>query len=173
MQKRPEANEYNPYYFGYVNSVPDGDIVSILDEQMKETFNLLQNISDTQGLFRYAPDKWSIKEVIGHIADTERIMSYRLLSIARGETTSLPGYNDDAYVLKAKFDNQSMQGLLENLNIVRQSTLQLLKSLDSEAWVRQGAANNSEVTVRALAYIIAGHELHHRKIIQERYLAHD
>ncbi|MGG0239658.1 DinB family protein [Bacillus rhizoplanae] len=173
MQKRPEANEYNPYYSTYINLLPDGDIIHILEQQMKETILLLTGISDDEGYFRYAPNKWSIKEVIGHIADTERIMGYRLLSIARGETAELPGYNDDMYVLRAAFDKQSMQDLLENLTVVRQSTVHLLKSLDEEAWLQRGVANNSEVTVRALANIIAGHELHHCQIIKERYLSSD
>lgn len=102
-------------------------------------------------------------------ADTERIMAYRLLSIARGEKAELPGYNDEMYVLKAAFDKQSMQDLLENFIIVRQSTVHLLKSLDKDAWLQRGNANKSTVTIRALAYIIAGHELHHLQIIKERY----
>ncbi|PEP81859.1 damage-inducible protein DinB [Bacillus toyonensis] len=169
MQKRPGTNEYNPYYSTYIKLVPDGDIIHILEQQMKETNLLLKDISDSEGHFRYAPNKWSIKEVIGHIADTERIMAYRLLSIARGETAELPGYNDDMYVLRAVFDKQSMQDLLTNLTVVRQSTVHLLKSLDKDAWLQRGIANNSEVTVRALANIIAGHELHHRQIIKVRY----
>lgn len=169
MQKRPGTNEYNPYYSTYIKLVPDGDIIHILEQQMKETNLLLKDISDSEGHFRYAPNKWNIKEVIGHIADTERIMAYRLLSIARGETAELPGYNDDMYVLRAAFDKQSMQDLLENLTVVRQSTVHLLKSLDKDAWLQRGIANNSEVTVRALANIIAGHELHHRQIIKVRY----
>ncbi|WP_028401254.1 DinB family protein [Ectobacillus panaciterrae] len=173
MQKRPEISEYAPYYSTYVNLVPDGDILHILNQQIKETIILLKDTSDAQGQFRYAPDKWSLKEVIGHIADTERIMGYRLLCIARGETVSLPGYDDKMYVLRASFDKQSMQDLLENLAVVRQSTLHLLKSLDLEAWLRRGTANNSEVTVRALVSIIAGHELHHRQIIKERYISSD
>ncbi|PRT17103.1 DinB family protein [Bacillus toyonensis] len=169
MQKRPGTNEYNPYYSMYIKLVPGGDIIHILEQQMKETNLLLKDISDSEGHFRYAPNKWSIKEVIGHIADTERIMAYRLLSIARGETAELPGYNDDMYVLRAAFDKQSMQDLLTNLTVVRQSTVHLLKSLDKDAWLQRGIANNSEVTVRALANIIAGHELHHRQIIKVRY----
>ncbi|WP_259415968.1 DinB family protein [Bacillus toyonensis] len=169
MQKRPGTNEYNPYYSTYIKLVPDGDIIHILEQQMKETNLLLKDISDSEGHFRYAPNKWSIKEVIGHIADTERIMAYRLVSIARGETAELPGYNDDMYVLRAAFDKQSMQDLLTNLTVVRQSTVHLLKSLDKDAWLQRGIANNSEVTVRALANIIAGHELHHRQIIKVRY----
>ncbi len=138
MQKRPGTNEYNPYYSTYIKLVPDGDIIHILEQQMKETNLLLKDISDSEGHFRYAPNKWSIKEVIGHIADTERIMAYRLLSIARGETAELPGYNDDMYVLRAAFDKQSMQDLLTNLTVVRQSTVHLLKSLDKDAWLQRG-----------------------------------
>ncbi|MGD6888082.1 DinB family protein [Bacillus mobilis] len=169
MQIRPKAREYNPYYATYINLVSDGHIIHILEQQIKKTNLLLKEISDSEGLFRYAPTKWSIKEVIGHIADTERIMAYRLLSIARGEKTELPGYNDEMYVLKAAFDKQSMQDLLENFIVVRQSTVHLLKSLDKDAWLQRGNANKSAVTVHALAYIIAGHELHHLQIIQERY----
>lgn len=104
MQKRPEISEYAPEFSTYVNLVPDGDIFHILNQQMKETIILFKNISDTQGHFRYAPSKWSLKEVIGHIADSERIMSYRLLCIARGETVSLPGFDQNEYVLRASFD---------------------------------------------------------------------
>ncbi|HDR7719257.1 DinB family protein [Bacillus albus] len=170
MQIRPKSSEYNPYYATYINLISDGNIIHILEQQIQDTNCLLKEISDSEGLFRYAPSKWSIKEVIGHIADTERITAYRLLSIARGETAELPGYNDDMYVLKADFNKQSMQDLLENLMIVRQSTVHLLKSLDKDAWLQRGNANKSAVTVRALAYIIAGHELHHLQIIKERYL---
>ncbi|OOZ84628.1 DinB family protein [Bacillus cereus] len=169
MQIRPKVSEYNSYYATYIDLVSDGNIIHILEQQIKETNLLLKEISDSEGLFRYAPTKWSIKEVIGHIADTERVMAYRLLSIARGETAELPGYNDDMYVLKAAFDKQSMQDLLDNLIVVRQSTVHLLKSLHKDTWLQRGNANKSEVTVRALAYIIAGHELHHLQIIKERY----
>ncbi|MGE8203061.1 DinB family protein [Heyndrickxia sp. NPDC080065] len=169
MQNRPESGEYFPYYSTYINLVPDEDILQILNDQMNKTITLLEDISDTQAHFKYAPGKWSVKEVLGHIADTERIMGYRLLCISRGETISLPGYDDKAYVERAKFERQSIQALLENLKIVRQSTIHLLKSLDEDAWLQRGTANDSEVTVRALAYIIAGHELHHLQIIKERY----
>ncbi len=170
MNTRPEIGEYNPYYSSYVNLVQDGEIIEILHEQIKETSRLLKDITDQQAHFRYAPNKWSLKEVIGHIADTERIMSYRLLCISRGETVSLPGYDDMEYVRNASFNNQSIHELLENLTAVRQSTLNLVKSMDQDAWIRRGSANGSEVTVRAIVSIIAGHELHHRQIIKERYL---
>lgn len=173
MQTRPGKNEYAPYYSTYVNQVPEGELTAILSQQIEETLNLVQDISDSQALFKYAPEKWSIKEVVGHIADTERIMGYRVLAIARGETVSLPGYNDTEYVSNALFDKQSLNDLLQNLVIVRQSTLHLIKNLTDEALVRRGLANNSEVTVRALVTIISGHELHHRQIIKDRYIGSD
>jgi len=170
MHKLLEKNEYAPYYSTYVELVPDGDIMIILEKQMEETITLLQDISEQQAHCRYAPGKWDIKEVIGHLADTERIMGYRLLSIARGETIALPGYDDVAYVQNAEFDKQSVEELLQNLSAVRQSTIHLIKSLTSEDWLRRGIANNYEVTVRALIAIISGHEIHHRTIIRERYI---
>lgn len=171
MYKLLEKNEYAPYYSTYVELVSDGDFIQTLVQQMEETIALLKDISDHQAHFRYAPEKWSLKEVIGHIADTERIMSFRLVSIARGETVALPGYNDNEYVQNASFNKQSVEDLLQNLYIVRQSTIHLIKSLSSEDLLRRGTANNSEVTVRALIAIIAGHELHHRNIIRERYFS--
>jgi uncharacterized damage-inducible protein DinB len=170
MNQRPETNEYNAYYLPYINRVPDGNITDLLDQQRDQTIQWLQTISESTGSFRYDTDKWSIKEVIGHIADTERIMAYRLLCIARGETASLPGFDEKSYVKNAGFDKQSLEDLLENFLIVRQSTLPLLKSLTDEDWIKVGLANHTPVTVRAIAFIIAGHELHHREIIMERYL---
>ncbi|WP_102272968.1 DinB family protein [Cytobacillus massiliigabonensis] len=170
MQSRPEANEYAPYYSGYVGLVPDGDIIHILMEQVEETIQLLQDISEKQSLFRYADGKWSVKEVIGHVADTERIMAYRLLCIARGETLSLPGFDENPYVINASFDRLPIKEHIENLRAVRQSTIQLLKGLDNQVWARIGSANDVDVSVRALAYIIAGHERHHRQLLKERYL---
>lgn len=170
MENMPTAYEYADYYAAYVRLVPQGDILQILNEQMKETVTKLSSLSETQSEYRYAPGKWSVKEVIGHITDTERIMSYRLLSIARGETVSLPGYDENEYVKAANFDKQSFKDLLDHFACVRQSTIHLIKSLGEEALLRKGTANNSEVTARALITIIAGHELHHRNIINERYL---
>ncbi len=169
MNKRAEQNEYAPYYSDYISLIPEGDIEHILKLQIIETTKLLTNLSEQRGLFRYAPGKWSIKEVIGHIVDTERIMAYRLLSIARGDSAALPGYDENEYVLQADFNQQPMEELLESLSVVRQSTLHLLKGLKEEDWVRWGNANGFDVTVRAIASIIAGHELHHRNVLAERY----
>lgn len=170
MKKRPEFKEYNPFFATYIGLVSEGDIEQIISEQIKGTVELLKGLTVEQAHFRYAPDKWTIKEVIGHITDTERIMAYRLLSIARGEKVALPGFNEESYVLHSAFNQLSVEELLENLEAVRHSTTLLLKSLNEDAWQRTGNANGSEITVRALAYIIAGHELHHRNIIQERYM---
>lgn len=167
---RPESSEFIPYYSTYIGLIPDGEIIQILNEQINDSISLLKDISDNQGLFRYAPKKWSIKEVLGHMADTERIMAYRLLCFARGEKESLPGFDENSYVLNASFDNQTIEDLVDNFLAVRKSTVHLLKSLNSNSWSQRGTANGGEVTVRAIAYIIAGHELHHRHIIKERYL---
>lgn len=170
MLKKPEINEYPPYYKEYVNHVPDGELLQILDDQKKETKELLKDLSEETAEYQYAPGKWTIKEVIGHITDTERIMCYRLLSIARGEKGMLPGYTDDDYVKSGQFNRFSLSDLLHHQALVRQHTILLLSSLDEEALGQRGNANGSEVTARAIAYIIAGHEIHHRRFIKERYL---
>ncbi|QHE62520.1 DUF664 domain-containing protein [Rossellomorea vietnamensis] len=170
MLKKPEINEYPPYYKEYVNNVPDGELLQILDDQQKETKELLKDLSEETAEYQYAPGKWTIKEVIGHITDTERIMCYRLLSIARGEKGMLPGYTDDDYVKRGQFNRFSQSDLLHHQALVRQHTILLLSSLDEEAMRQRGNANGSEVTALAIAYIIAGHEIHHRRLIKDRYL---
>lgn len=170
MKQNMDTTEYAPYYEPYVKRVPNGDIIEILSSQSEDTANLISDLNEEQAMHRYGEGKWSVKEVIGHFTDTERIMAYRLLAIARGDASILPGFDDQAYVKNAHFDQLSLQQLSQNFLSVRQSTIQLLKSLPNEVWTKSGNANGSQVTVRALAYIIAGHELHHRSIIEERYL---
>ncbi|MGJ7922047.1 DinB family protein [Neobacillus sp. LXY-4] len=170
MKKQMDPSEFAPYYGPYINAVPEGDIFETLHQQLEDTVKLFKNLNENQAEFRYGPNKWSIKEVFGHMTDTERIMAYRLLAIARGETLSLPGFDENEYVRHAEFDKQTLEELLEQFTIVRKSTLALLKSLSTDAWLRRGTANQHEVSVRALAFIIAGHELHHRTIISERYI---
>ncbi|WP_390622403.1 DinB family protein [Bacillus massilinigeriensis] len=170
---RPEEHEYSAYFSKYINSIPDGDIIQILQQHSEEMNQFLNKFSEEQALFKYAEDKWSIKEVVGHVIDTERIMAYRLLCIARGETVSLPGFNENTYVQNADFNRYTIQELREDFAVVRKATLQLLKRLEPKAWLREGTANNSLVTARAIAYIIAGHELHHRNIISNRYMQSD
>lgn len=167
---KPDETEYLPYYGRYIALVPEGDVLSVLNEQLDETLALLRGIPESQAGFRYAPDKWSIKELVGHLIDSERIFSYRALRFARKDETPLPGYEQDDYIRNASFDAYPLSELADEFESVRRSSLFLFKHLDSEAWMRRGMANDSEASVRALCYIIAGHERHHRQILRDKYL---
>ncbi|MDQ0115657.1 DinB family protein [Paenibacillus harenae] len=169
MFTRPASDEYSSYQNQYVSIVPDGNIVELLERQQQETVDYYASLTEQQALYRYAEGKWSLKEVLGHIADTEAIMSYRLLRIARGDLTALPGFEQDDYIEPASFDTLSNDELLERYTSIRRSTLSLLRTLPVTAPARRGIVNNNEITVNALAYIISGHELHHVKMIRERY----
>ncbi|MDT7541427.1 MAG: hypothetical protein QOE33_1331 [Acidobacteriota bacterium] len=167
---RPEAGEYAPYYEQYVSLVPTGDIVETLERQMADTLALLRSVPEARAGSSYEPGKWSIKEVAGHVIDGERIFSYRALRFARGDQTPLPGYEQDDYARVANYNARTLADLADDFERVRASTVSLFRSLDSEAWQRRGLASDNEVSVRALAHIIAGHELHHVGILRERYL---
>lgn len=168
---KPQSNgEYPAYYQAYIDLVPEGDVKDVLARQLEDNLSLLSGVSETEANYRYAQGKWTLKEVIGHITDVERIMSYRLLRISRGDQTPLAGYDDEQYVKESLFHTRTLSSLLEDYKTVRNSTISLLNGLPHGAEVRKGFANNGEITVRALAYIIAGHELHHVKIIKEKYL---
>jgi DinB superfamily len=166
----PDASEYAPYYGQYIALVPGGDVVVALENQITATTQLLARVTDAQADFRYLPDKWSVKEVVGHILDAERIMGYRALRIARSDITPLPGFEQDDYVKSGGFGARRLSGLLEEFSVVRCATVLLFRSFEPAAWTRQGTANEKSITVRALAYVIAGHELHHRRILAEKYL---
>jgi len=168
---RPEPSEYVPYYETYISKVPKGDLLQALEDQRRETQQLLAGLSDTKALHRYAPGKWSIKEVVGHLMDSERVFCYRALRFARGDGQPLPGFDEKAWVPAGQFDARSLQDLAAELDAVRRATIAFLASLDPGALVRRGTANNNPITVRALAWIIAGHERHHVAILRERYLA--
>ena len=167
---RPQPGEYAPYYEKYLSQIESNDIFSTLDDQRRQMLLLLSGRTEADGDLRYAPDKWSLKEVLGHINDTERIMAYRALRIARGDSTPLPGFEQDDYVRNGPFSDRSLADLIEDYIAVRRATITLFRNLDEAAFARRGVANKNDVTVRALAYIIAGHELHHRRIIEEKYL---
>jgi uncharacterized damage-inducible protein DinB len=167
---KPESNEYAAYYEKYVSLVPDGELVETLERQGAETLALLRPLSEERGAHRYEDGKWSVKQVVGHINDGERIFAYRALAIARGEHAPLPGMDQDQYMAGVDFDARTLQDLLEEFETVRGSTVHLLRHLSAEAWARRGTASDNEVTVRALAYIIAGHEAHHVRVLKERYL---
>ena len=145
------------------------DILGTLDTQRRQTMLLLSGRDERDGDFRYAPDKWSAKEVLGHVCDTERIFAYRALRIARGDQTPLAGFEQDDYVKNGPFAPAPLEEIIEDYIAVRRATLTLLRNLEEAAWTRRGVANKNEVSVRALAYIIAGHELHHRRILEEKY----
>jgi hypothetical protein len=149
--------------------VTGNDIVAVLEAQRLQMIQLFAARSERDGNFRYAPEKWTVKEVLGHVSDTERIFAYRALRIARGDQTPLSGFEQDDYVRAGAFGERSLADLAEEFAHVRAATVALFHPLDKEAWVRRGAANKNEVSVRALAFIVAGHELHHRRILEERY----
>lgn len=166
----PEAKEYAPYYGIYISLVEGDDVLSALKEHMPETQEILAGISEEKGLFRYAEDKWSVKELVGHLIDTERIMAYRALRFARNDQTELEGFEQNDYIANSNFDDCSLSDLAREFELVREANIMMFQNFSEDAWSRTGIASNNEVSVRALAYIIAGHELHHMKILRERYL---
>ena len=167
---RPESNEYAPYYEKYVALVPEGEVVETLERQGQETLALLHSLSEERGAHAYAPGKWSVKQVVGHVIDAERVFAYRALCFARGDRTPLPGFDQEVFDRGADFSARTLQSLANEFEVVRRSTLYLFRHLRPEAWGRGGNASDNEVTVRALSYIIAGHEAHHVRILRERYL---
>ncbi len=171
MNYKPDPTEYASFYEKYVALIPDMDVVQVLEAQRLQTAQLLAGCSERDGNFRYAPEKWSVKEVIGHLSDTERIFTYRALRIARGDATPLSGFEQDDYVRESGAGRRELRDLAEEFAAVRGSSITLYRSLNEETWKRRGSANKNEVTVRALAFISAGHELHHRKILEDRYFA--
>jgi hypothetical protein len=166
---RPEPDEIPSHYVGYIKRVPELDPVAACAEQIEQTTELLRGLSDSDAMYRYEKGKWSIKEVVGHLADTERIMAYRALCIARGETTPLPSFDETAYVPVAKFDDRSLADLVNELRTTRAATVALLRTFDAEAWRRRGTASGKPVSVRALGFMIPGHERHHVEILKTRY----
>ena len=169
-QVRPQPTEYAAYYEKYVSLVPGTDILGVLEAQGMLMAQLLGARSEREGNFRYAPDKWTLKQVVGHITDTERIFAYRTLRISRNDKTPIEGFEQDDYVKNGGFNDRTLVDLAGEFSQVRGATLALFLGLGGEAWQRRGLANKNEVTVRALAFIIAGHELHHRRILEEKYL---
>ena len=167
---RPGTDEYAPFYETYVSLVPDGDVIETLERQTAETLALLRSVPEEKGAHRYGPGKWSVKQLVGHVVDTERVFAFRTLAVARGERRPLPGMDQDEYMAGADFDALTLAQLAEEFEAVRRSTLLLLRHLPPDAWGRRGTASEKEVTVRALAHIIAGHAAHHVRVLRERYL---
>ena len=170
MIPRPDASEYLAYYGRYIDQVPDGDLLQTLRTQLDQTLALVRGVDESSGGHRYAPGKWSIRGVLAHVIDAERIFAYRALRIARGDATPLASFDENAYAEAANADARTLADLAEELEHVRLGNLALLRSLDDEALARRGTASGAEVSVRALAWIIAGHERHHVALLRERYL---
>ena len=168
---RPEADEYAPYYGRYIERVPAGDIVRTLEECARETAALLgSGIARGRADHRYAEGKWTVKEVVGHVTDAERIFAYRMLRFARADETPLASFDENAYTPAGEFDARSLEDLVEEFLAVRNATLELIRGLPEKAWTRRGEASGFVMSVRALAFVIAGHELHHRAVLEQRYL---
>ena len=167
---QPQANEAASYYFRYIDLAHTDDIVSFLDEQMKETLPFLEKISEGQSTHRYAPDKWSIRELWNHVNDGERIFLGRALWFARGFTDPLPSFDQEIAVAGARANETSWGDLVEEFRTVRLATLSLFRNLPAEAWSRTGIASDNPVSVNAIAYIIGGHLAHHVNVLKERYL---
>lgn len=169
QRHRPDATEYAPFYAPYIADVPDGDIVGVLRESGRELVAALVAIPEARGGFRYAPEKWTVREVVGHLIDAERIFGYRALRLARGDATPLPGFEENDYVRAAGSDTRTMADLVDELRLVREGTVRLFDSLPDATWARRGVVNGREVSVRALAYITAGHARHHLGVLRQRY----
>jgi hypothetical protein len=170
MIARPDASEYAEYYSTYVSKVPDGDIRRTLRDQSRTAVALLEAIPEAKHGYRYAPDKWSVRQALSHINDTERVFAFRGYWFARGFPSELPSFDQDEAIQTALADERDWDGLVQEFKAVRSATLALFDSLDPEAWARAGVASGNRFTVRALAWITAGHVEHHVRIFHERYL---
>ena len=170
IKSQLEAGECPTGYGGYVDLVPDGDVLDLLDSQIYDTVAALQGAGEEVGAQRYAPDKWSVKEVVGHLIDVERVFAYRALVFSRGDAGPLPGFEQDDYVRAAGFDRRPLADLMTEFQAVRRATSALFRSFTAGMWLARGVANDVEITVRAIAFILAGHERHHLRILRERYL---
>jgi hypothetical protein len=170
MIGRPEKSEAAPYYFKYIDQIAGADVLALLGSQLEDLRAVLSAITEERSLYRYAPEKWSIRQVLNHVIDTERAFAFRALWFARGFDAQLPSYDENTAARGAEADGVSWAAHVEEFRRVRLSTISLFANLPSGAWMRSGIASDNPFTVRALAYIIAGHSAHHVKILRERYL---
>lgn len=167
---RPSPDEFAPFYAGYIARVPDNDIVATLESQISESCTFLRSLPESVGDHRYAPGKWSIRQVIGHMADAERVFAYRALRFSRADETPVEGFDENSYVANASFDRRSLDDLTGEFEHIRKASVHMFGSLDEAAMAKRGVANGLEISVRALAFILAGHETHHVEILRARYL---
>lgn len=170
MLVRPSKDEYPEYHHRYVGKVPQGDILDLIEEQIRTTAGFLGTINEEKANYRYAPDKWSIKQVIGHLNDIERLFQYRAMSFARNDKTALPSMEQDDWVAGANFDGRTLADLTGEYLAVRAAGLTLFKSFNDEMWIRKGTASGFDFSVRSVPFILAGHDVHHIGVIKDRYL---
>ena len=167
---RPLPGEYAEGLAPYIAGAPDGDLLVLLKDQLGEVTSLYRGLSEQQSAYRYAPGKWSLKDLLQHLSDAERIFAYRCLRIGRGDTTPLPGWEEDDYALAAKADTRATADLLADFQAARLASLELFRGLSDEAWARQGTSNGRNLTARCVPFICLGHTAHHLTVIRERYL---
>ena len=166
----PKENEYAPFYADYLTNLKDENIIEFQKNQLEKVKQIFNSINDDKGNYSYAEGKWTIKEVLGHLTDTERILAYRALSFARGEKQILPGFEQDDYVEEGFFNNRTIKDLLNEFIALREANILMFNSFSDEVLMRRGNANNNDFTVNALQYIIPGHVEHHLKILKDKYL---
>lgn len=171
MNQKPAETEYAPFYAGYVSEAPEGDVVAALEAQKSAIRRLASAVSPERETFRYAPGKWSVREVFGHLIDAERVFGYRAFCISRGDQASLPGFDEQEYMAASGYDRRGLPEIVDELLLARDSNLALFRALgpDSQAWSRLGVANGTPISVRALAFITAGHARHHLEVLRSRY----
>lgn len=167
--RRPDPSEYAPFFQGYVDRVPDGDVLAHLERQGRATCALLVGAGEAKGSFAYAPGKWTLKRLVQHVVDGERLFVYRAMCVARGDTQNLPGFDEDAYAAHDGSDGRLLADVVAEFAAVRVATILFFRGLDGPAWTRVGTANGRPIGVRALPWILAGHELHHLAVLRERY----
>lgn len=168
---RPAPGDYAPFHGAYVQAVPEGDVLAFLERQGAETATLLRGISEERSRHRYASGKWSIREVVGHMSDAERVFAYRGLSFARGDATPLPGFDENSWGAATNADRRPMADLIAEFSAVRAATVTLFRGFSANEMGRAGTASGHRVSVAAIAYVVAGHEKHHVRILKERYLS--
>ena len=173
MIERPSDAEFAAFFAGYVSLVPETDVVAVLQDQAEVVRRHALAFSSDRESFRYAAGKWSVREVFGHIGDAERVFGYRAFCISRGESANLPGFDEQQYVARSSYTGCRLADLVEEFGRLRESNLIVLRRLDEPAWLRSGSANGSPVSVRALAFIMAGHVRHHLQVLSTRYAARD
>ena len=169
MNLRPSENEYPPFFENYIAEVNEVDIISVMEKQKQEILNLFKIVKPEKETYSYAESKWSFREIFGHLVDSERVFGYRAFCISRGETAELPSFDENKYVFNSNYNKRELSEIIEEFSLLRDANLKFLKNLNEIEWKRIGTVNGNPVSVRAIAYIIAGHVRHHLKVLQKFY----